>query len=424
MASATGAGRVGDPDADLEGSLADWRRYRRRQRLAEVHWVDALYSAYLTAILAGAAILAGSSAIGDTPVTDTTGVVAAGPRWIGAGVAVLLAMGLRSGSRGGPLALDRADVRHVLLSPVDRTTSLRGPALHQLRFLAFGGGVVGVVGGVLADRRLPGNGAAWAASAGLAVLVAVVLAHGAALLAAGLRLPVWLTNAVSLVLVGWCIGDVVTEGAWRAPGRLVGGIALWPLRFEAVDAATIALAAAAAIGGIMVIGGVSIERLERRSRLVGQLRFAATLQDVRTVVVLRRQLSQERPRSRPWLPLPLPRHRLPVFVRDVRSLLRWPVGRVLRLGLLAAVAGFAARGAWDGTTPLLIVVGLALFLAGLDAAEPLGQELDHPSLRDSVPVAPGWVHIRHLPAVLVVSLGVAAVAAAVAVAVDPQDGAL
>src|SRR4051794_41361499 len=36
-----------------------------------------------------------------------------------------------------------------------------------------------------------------------------------------------------------------------------------------------------------------------RTELVGQLRFAVTLQDLRTVLVLRRQLAQERPRARP-----------------------------------------------------------------------------------------------------------------------------
>ena len=46
-----------DDDADLEGTHADWTRWRRRQRLAEVHWVDALYQAYLAALLVGIAIV-------------------------------------------------------------------------------------------------------------------------------------------------------------------------------------------------------------------------------------------------------------------------------------------------------------------------------------------------------------------------------
>jgi hypothetical protein len=72
---------------------------------------------------------------------------------------------------------------------------------------------------------------------------------------------------------------------------------------------------------------------------------------------------------------------------------------------------------------MIVGAGFALFLAGLDAAEPLGQELDHPTRRDSVPHAAGWVQVRHLPVVLVVSLFVALVAAVVAVVVDPVDGA-
>ena len=82
----------------------------------------------------------GSSIIGDTrsPPARSTDLLAARP-----GVArrasrrSCVAVGLRSGSRGGPLALERAEVRHVLLAPVDRTTALRAPAIRQLRFLAL-----------------------------------------------------------------------------------------------------------------------------------------------------------------------------------------------------------------------------------------------------------------------------------------------
>jgi hypothetical protein len=185
----------------------------------------------------------------------------------------------------------------------------------------------------------------------------------------------------------------------------------------------VAAAVAAAGAGLGLIGGTSIERLERRSRLVGQIRFAATLQDLRTVVVLRRQLTQERARTAPWARPPLPASRLPVVVRDVRSLLRWPSARVLRLLVVAVVAGWAARAAYEGTSAMVVLAGLALFVGGLDAAEPLGQEVDHPTRRDAVPAPVGWVYVRHLPVVAVVGLGLAAAAAAVAVAVDPVEGA-
>ena len=112
-----------------------------------------------------------------------------------------------------------------------------------------------------------------------------------------------------------------------------------------------------------------------------------------------------------------------MVVRDIRSLLRWPAGRAVRLVLLATLAGICGRSAYEGTTPMVVAAGLALFLAGLDAAEPLGQELDHPTRRDSVPRPAGWVHVRHLPAVVVVASLVAAVAAVAGVLVDPVAGA-
>jgi len=62
---------VADPDADLEASLAEFRRMRRRKRLADVHWIDALYQAYLTALLGGAAILVGAGFVGDGFLTPS-----------------------------------------------------------------------------------------------------------------------------------------------------------------------------------------------------------------------------------------------------------------------------------------------------------------------------------------------------------------
>jgi hypothetical protein len=411
-----------DDDADPEGAHAEWARWRRRNRLAEVHWVDALYQAYLAALLVGAAVLGGATLVGDEPVRTTAALAEDGEAAVGLAVAVLVGVGLRSGSRGGPLALEQADVRHVLLAPVDRVYALRGPALHQLRFLLFAAAAAGAAGGHLADRRLDGNGAAWTACGALSAVVAVALAHGLACIAAGVRLRPWVASAVAAALVGLAALDVADRLAW-SPTAAVGAVAVWPVTVAAPSFAAVAVAAVAAVAGVQLVGGVSLELLERRSRLVGQIRFAATLQDLRTVVVLRRQLTQERARTRPWLAPPLPVRRLPVVTRDVRSLLRWPVGRLARLALLAVVAGVCARAAYDGTTPMVVAAGLALFLAGLDAAEPLGQELDHPTRRDTVPHPAGWVHVRHLPAVVTVGLLVGLVAAVAAVLVDPVAGA-
>ena len=116
--------------------------------------------------------------------------------------------------------------------------------------------------------------------------------------------------------------------------------------------------------------------------------------------------------------------RFPVWTRGVRGIFRWPAARVARLVLLGAVAGFAARGAWTGTTPLVVVSGLALFIAALDAVEPLAQEIDHPSRRESVPLDDGWVELRHVPVAVLMMLLVAIVGAVAAVVVAPSKAAI
>jgi hypothetical protein len=413
-------------DVDLEGTLSDWQAYRSKKRLADVHWVDALYRAYLAALVSGAAVLGAASLAGDGPAHLTGDALADADALVGCVVAAALFVALRSGSRGGPLALEAADVRHVLLSPVDRVTALRRPALRQLRFLVFAAGLAGAIAGNLANRRLDGNEAAWIACGALAAVATVTLAHGVACATAGLRVPSPVATLVGIALVALAIAEVADVVPF-APTTALGKVALWPLLDGTVDVAAgvaaLVAALAAVVVGLRLVGGTSLERLERRSRLVGQIRFAATLQDLRTVVVLRRQLTQERARTTPWVRPPLPARRFPVLTRDLRSLLRWPIPRFARLLVVVVVAGLAARAAYDGTSPMVVVAGLALFLGGLDAAEPLGQEVDHPTRRDDVPRPAGWVYLGHLPVVLLVSVGLAAAAAAVAVLVDPVPGA-
>jgi hypothetical protein len=413
-----------DPDADLEGNLADWRRFRRQQRTADIHWIDAFYQAYLTGILSLIAVAVLSSMVGDEVLRSSQidRVVEDGPGWIGVAAAFALALGLRSGSRGGPLALERAEVRHVLLAPVDRTTALRAPAIRQLRFLAFAGLVVGGIAGEMASRRMTGSTAAWLATGALVGLTFVGLAGGAALVAAGTRVPRWTASLIGLGLLGVAVADGVDAIGW-SPTAPFGDLALWPLRFEAVGLVPVALAAAGVLVGLAVLGRVSLEATERRSTLVGQLRFAATLQDLRTVIVLRRQLAMELPRLRPWVRLRVRgTGRWPVFIRGLRGVLRWPAARVARLVLLGVVAGVCLRGIWSGTTPLLVLAGVAMFVAGLDTVEPLAQEVDHPSRRDASPAEPASIHLRHIPMGLLGQLLVAGVA--MGIASLPGDGRL
>ena len=385
--------------------------------MASIHWVDALYQVYITGLVAIVAIVFVSSLLGDGQVSPSTlaDIRADGPAALGIIVALALFMGLRAGSRGGPLALEQADVRHVLLSPVDRGVALRGPALRQIRFLCFAGAGVGAAVGQLALRRLPGNGAAWMLFGALFGVTVVGIGFGAALVASGTKLRPWMATVLGGALVIWAGADLAGR-APASPTSFIGRLPLWPLHAAPISLLGVLLAIVLMGLGLWWVSGTSLEAAERRTALVGQLKFAVTMQDLRTVLVLRRQLAQERPRSRPWIPALVRQPRFPVWQRGLRSVARWPVSRILRVLLLAAGAGFALRGVWAGTTPLIVAVGLCLWVAALDAAEALGQEVDHPGRTDAFPMARGELFVRHLPVVAFVSVITGLLAALVAAA--------
>ncbi len=404
-------------------ALAGLRAARRKRRVAKIHWIDALYQVYLAAIFGGGAVLF-LSGLTSGPRLDQAGidrVLAEGPALLGVIVAAAVALGLRSGARGGPIALEAPDVRHVLLAPVPRAAALRGPAIRQLRFAMFLSVVVGAIVGQLAVRRLGGSPLAWIACGALFAAATVALGLGCAFLASGRRLPSWVATVVGGGLLAWAIADAF-DVLPTSPTAYLGELAFWPIDFEVLAVVPLVVAVVVLGFGLASVGGVSLEAAERRTRLVGQLKFAATLQDLRTVIVLRRQLAMELPRLTPWV---RERHhgRFPIWHRGLRGILRWPAARIARLVIVAVVAGLALRGVWEGTIALVVVAGLAMFIAGLDAIEPLAQETDHPGRRDALPLTVGYVMVRHLPVAALVMVKVGIVAGATAVLVDPSvDG--
>ena len=403
--------------AESSAVVGELRRARRKRRVASIHWVDALYQVYLTGLVSIVLIVLLSGAIGDEKVSAAgiADVKEYGPAAAGLLVALAVFFGLRSGSRGGPLALERPDVRHVLLSPVDRGVALRGPAWRQLRFLIGVGAAVGAVAGQLIVRRLPGNAVEWIVFGALYGVTVVGLGYGCALLASGLKVKHWLASLVGGLLLLWSAGDLIGKLP-LSPFTVVGHIAVWPLEPDWLAIAGVVFAAVLVVLGMRWVSGISLEAAERRTALVGQMRFAVTLQDLRTVLVLRRQLSQEVPRSRPWIKAARRTPKYPVWHRGVRSVARWPLSRIVRALLMAAVAGMSMRVVWNGTTPLIVVAGLALWIAALDAAEPLGQEVDHPGRTETFPMPRGQVFTLHLPILFVVSVLIGLLTAAVAAA--------
>ncbi|MGH9128742.1 MAG: hypothetical protein ACRDY2_07200 [Acidimicrobiales bacterium] len=396
------------------------RRARLKHRIANLDFFDTLYKAYLTAIGAGIAIVLLSGVTGDRPATKVQLAQLAhhGAAVLGLVIALGVGIALRSSGRGGPLALEAADVRHVLLAPIDRRLALRGPALQQLRTGVAAGAALGAVVGVVAWRVLPGAPLGWIVACAVTGGLAGAAALGAGMAGSGRRLHRWVANVLALAVIGWSVADLV-RSVRTSPFTFLGELALWPLHVKLAAFIGVAVCLALAAVGPALVGGLSIEAAERRATLVGQLRFAATTRDMRAVMVLHRQLSQERSRSRPWLPLakrPGQTLGLAIWKRDWQGILRWPGRRIIRLAVLGGIAGVCLRLAWGGITPLSIVAAVAMWVAALDAVEPLAQEVDRTDRLSSFPHAEGWVQVRHLvvPSFLMVLVALVGVGAALA----------
>lgn len=386
-------------------ALRRMRSTRRRRYVEQLDVMEVLYRVYLGLIFGGfgVAILAG--AINEAPATPEAldwmrAHLAAA---IGLALATGVYAGLRAGSHGGPLAIEAAEVQHALLAPIDRGAALRPLALRQLRIGALAGAVLGAVVGNFVFRRLPGSPVEWiAALAAFGALVpATVL--GAALLASGRRLRPLAAGSLGFLLVAWSAADLAL-GVTTSPATMLGELAVLPLQGGskaalAIPGALLALAVLAA--GLLGVGGTLLEAARRRAALAAELRFSASVSDLRTVILLRRQLASERPRRRPWLRLRPGRPGKPgaaILRRDLQSFLRWPPVRVVRAALLGVGAGALAAGAWSGAPAALVLPGLLLFVAALDVVEPLAQESDHPTRRRLLPIDPGSLISRHLVA--------------------------
>ena len=384
----------------MSSVVQELRRTRRVRRLGDLEWFEIAYRVYLFALVGGGVVLWLSGLVGDDPATpgEVADVLERGPAVLGLGVAIAVALGLRSGSDGGPVSVEAADVRHLLLAPVPRRAVLSRPVVQRLRAVAFGGALVGAIAGELAARRLPGTGAAWAASGAAAGAVTGAAFVAAAVLVHAGRVPRWVATALAAVVLAAQTG--AAAGWWPGPGDTIGSLALWGMRQQPVDLVGVTVVLAAAGLAVAAAGRLRTEPLVRRADLVSQLHFAVTMQDLRTVVLLRRQLRGERARSRPWVPSRSGRATggWTVWRRSWRGLLRYPLARLVRMALLAVSAGAAAVAVLRGTTPALVAVGVALYLLALDAVEPLSQEIDHPDLTDGVPQARGWMHARLLAA--------------------------
>ncbi len=380
---------------------------------------------------------------------DVNVLLAKGPSILGIAVMVAVAMGLRSGADGGPISVETADIRHVLLAPISRRVVLFTPIWQRLRSTMFSFALVGAVIGQLVATELVGSRAAWAASCALFGAIVGALFVGAGVLAHAAHLPRWAASAVGTLLVAWQaavawgIWNDETEGIARiAPANLAGNVALWGIDQRPID--WLAIVATAIVVGVSLVCGdrLRLEPLARRGELVSQLRFAATSQDLRTVVLLRRQLRAEAPRNRAWFgtrvgsasgadrrpqalepgrsttvgprghggdtrPSALRPSPSVVWRRGLRSFGRLPASRVVRIVILAVAAGvFGSLTVTASPLFALLLLG-AIFVLGLESIEALSQEVDRADRTDGLPIDRGWIYANHLlaPAILLAVTG-------------------
>lgn len=403
-------------------ALADLRQARRHNHQTAVHWIDALYRVYIIGLVCCTGVVLGSGLFGDEKLSPegTAEFIAHAPAWLGLAFALAVGIGMRSGARGGPLTLQAATVQYELQAPIDRGITLRAPAFKQLRFMAFSGVLAGACIGMLAVRRFDDQPIVVVAGAAVSIALALVLAVAVAMIFSGRRIGIWPANIAALVLLGWSAADIAA-GSHTSPLSMLGTVAIWGISFIPVGIVGLVIAIAAVPLALAGIGGVSIDDARRRAGLVAQLRFAVTLQDIRTVVLLRRQLSQETPRVRPWIPMKRGGRTPAIWRRDWRGYFRFPLVRLARMVALAIVAGLALGLTWKGATPAFLVAGLALYLAGYDVVEPLSQEIDHPSRWDGIPEDHGKTLLSHLPASFAVMVLLCLISAASALVFAPSS---
>ena len=222
--------------SDARATLRELRRTRTKRRLGSTDWYDIAYRVYLFAFAGLVLVVVLSDAI-DGLIDDEVDVdvlLAKGPSILGIAVMVAVAMGLRSGADGGPISVETADIRHVLLAPMSRRVVLFTPIWQRLRSTMFSFGLVGAVVGQLVATELVGSRAAWAASCAIYGAIIGALFVGVGVLAHAVHLPRWAASMLGTAVVAWQaavawgIWNDTTEGAARlAPANLAGNIALW-----------------------------------------------------------------------------------------------------------------------------------------------------------------------------------------------------
>ena len=303
------------PDADLAPHadtivvsptvLRDLRRDRQRRRIAGIEWFEALYRAYLTGGIGLLIVLFLSSAVGDDQVTGSGAGRRAPPRPGGhrrrcgarrRGRTALGQSGRTARAREGRGAPRPPGPGRPATGPAAARLEA-GPLRHlrrrrrrRHRRPAGGSPAAGHVGAVGGQRRA-GRRARGAART-----------SAPATSPAGCGCPAgWPPSSARSCSAG---PSPTSSGQCRHRSRRSATLRSGRSRRQWLAVLAIPAVVGLVMLGLSLLNRLSLESAERRTALVGQLRFAATVRDLRTVMVLRRQLVQEQHRTRPVVPPP------------------------------------------------------------------------------------------------------------------------
>lgn len=416
--------------SSAERALQELRVARRRHRLRDIHWSDSLYRLYVTVISVVFLAGWGRSQLGTVRLSPraVASFAQRGPSWIGLSLAVVMSAALRSGQRGGPIALEPSDLHHVLQAPVNRRRVLTRPLVHQIRRGVFLGGSVGGLVALFADTVFPGGLRSW-----LPVGIVVGACVGVSWIALSTyvsttALHAWHITVAIVVLCAWALVDALAT-TMTSPFGAVGSALAFPLDgspiAERIGFAIVgSFAAVMLVGAYRRLGSVRMERAVRRAALVSQLRFAVTTQDLRTAFLLRRQLADERARRTPIVVFRGGRSpTAAIMTRNMRGFARWPISRSGRVVVLMLAAGAFGAVAWPSYLPVCFLSGGCLYLACLDLTDALAQDADRSQFVSMFPRHLGRLANRQLivPALALVLLSLFATLAAVATTVA-RDG--
>ena len=346
--------------------------------------MEVLYRVYVGAISAaiGLGVLAGLVHEAPVDAAALASIRTHAPAIIGIAIALGVLAGLRSGSRGGPLAIEPAEVQYTLLAPIDRGTALRPAALGQLRIAAICGAdrrrrrrqlrlppLPRLAGRV--DRRPRRCSGRWSRCWCWARRCSPP----------GGGCGRWLAGAIG-VGAGRLVGrrprlrpdhlagdDARRAGDPAAPARGAGGAGR---RRRRVSLALLG-AGLLGVGGILLEAARRRRRAGRRAPLLGlgprpplghPAAPPARLRAAAAAALAAARLGRRAARLAPRLA------ELPALAAGPDRPRRRPCARRRRGGAVAA---------WHDSVVLAVLPGALLFVAALDVVEPLAQEADHPT---------------------------------------------